>query len=229
MSTKTIKTTNSRKINVKENVKENLKENLKMTTPIKQEMTTPVVEPVVVVEQTVTPVIDDTATPVDQTVTIRQRLDVLIKSRMTSLNEIKAEILELKKLQKDYDLELKNASKKQKKKKTSEDGVKRKPSGFASPVVVSEELYSFLSKYGIKSGDPIARTDVTRYITTYISENNLQNPLFRREIIPDETLKSLFGEPIELKDKTDSNSQLVYTYLQLQRYLSPHFPKKMTS
>jgi upstream activation factor subunit UAF30 len=242
MSTKAVKTTNSRKVNVKENIKENLK----MSTPVKQEAvspmmkqtkvtpvempTTPVVEmPVTpVVEMPATPVVEIPTTPVaEQSVSIRQRLDVLIKNRMNTLNEIKMEILELKKLQKDYDLELKNALKKQKKRKSSEDGVKRKPSGFASPVVVSDALYSFLSRYGVKAGEPIARTDVTRHITNYISEHNLQNPQFRREIHPDETLKSLFGEPIELKDKTDANSPLVYTYLQLQRYLSPHFPKKM--
>ena len=174
----------------------------------------PVVEAPVVVSEEVSTVI-----------TIKQRLEALLKSRMTALEHLKAEIVELKKLQKEYDVELKNSSKKTKKKK-SEDGVKRKPSGFASPVTVSDQLYDFLSKYNVKKGDPIARTEVTKFITTYISENNLQNPSFRREIVPDATLKALFGEPIELKDKTDPKSPLVYTYLQLQRYLSPHFPKK---
>ena len=142
------------------------------------------------------------------------------------MNEIKKEIVELKKLQKDYEVELKNASKNKKKKKMTEGAPARKPSGFASPVVVSDTLYEFLGKFGIKKGDPVARTDVTRFITTYISEQNLQNPAFRREIIPDSTLKSLFGEPVELKNKNDKDSPLVYTYLQLQKYLSPHFPKK---
>ena len=146
------------------------------------------------------------------------------------MNEIKKEITELKKIQKDYDVELKNASKNKKKKRTpSADGSVRKPSGFASPVLVSDQLYKFLEQFGVKHGDLIARTDVTRYITTYISEHNLQNPEFRREIIPDATLKSIFGEPFELKNKSDPSSPLVYTYLQLQKYLSPHFPKKATA
>ena len=190
----------------------------------------PVVEPTPVVEVPVVeaPVAEPAPEePVaEETVSIKQRLEMLIKARQEQMNEIKKEIVELKKLQKDYDLELKNASKNKKKKKMTEGVSNRKPSGFASPVVVSDTLYEFLGKFGIKKGDPVARTDVTRFITTYISENNLQNPAFRREIIPDSTLKSLFGEPVELKNKNDKDSPLVYTYLQLQKYLSPHFPKK---
>jgi len=83
-----------------------------------------------------------------------------------------------------------------------------------------------LSQFGVKKGDPIARTDVTKYITTYIKEKDLQNPEYRREILPDATLKKLFGEPLERKNPEDESSALVYTYLRLQKYLSPHFPKK---
>lgn len=234
MSTKTTKNTVSRKTSVKENLKENLKE------PVKPQVVTPPVTKEVVVETPVTPVVETPVAPVETTtpvsdmenaeVSLKQRIESLIKTRMAALTEIKAEIMELKKLQKDMETLVKNANKKQKKRRVmNNNGVKRSPSGFASPVVVSDDLYKFLERYGVKSGTPIARTDVTRHITTYISENNLQNPEFRREIVPDATLKGLFGEPIELKDKTDPNSQKVYTYLQLQRYLSPHFPKKVTA
>lgn len=214
------------------------KKNIVKEAPIKA---TPVVEaPVKAAPVEVTPVVEapvkdapvveasvTSEEPVaEDTVSIKQRLEVLIKARQEQMNEIKKEIVELKKLQKDYEVELKNASKNKKKKKMTEGAPARKPSGFASPVVVSDTLYEFLGKFGIKKGDPVARTDVTRFITTYISEQNLQNPAFRREIIPDSTLKSLFGEPVELKNKNDKDSPLVYTYLQLQKYLSPHFPKK---
>ena len=209
------------------------KKNIVKEAPIKA---TPVVEaPVKAAPVEVTPVVEapvkdaliTSEEPVaEDTVSIKQRLEVLIKTRQEQMNEIKKEIVELKKLQKDYEVELKNASKNKKKKKMTEGAPVRKPSGFASPVVVSDTLYEFLGKFGIKKGDPVARTDVTRFITTYISEHNLQNPAFRREIIPDSTLKSLFGEPVELKNKNDKDSPFVYTYLQLQKYLSPHFPKK---
>jgi upstream activation factor subunit UAF30 len=177
-----------------------------------------------------TAAVDASVAETDVTVTIKQRIEVLIKAKQDQMNEIKKEIVELKKIQKDYEVELKNASKNKKKKRSvSSDGTTRKPSGFASPVVVSDTLYKFLEQFGVKHGDPIARTDVTRHITNYISEHKLQNPEFRREIVPDAVLKGLFGEPFELKNKADPNSQLIYTYLQLQKYLSPHFPKKASA
>lgn len=178
------------------------------------------------------PTVDATETVVEETQvsegeTMRQRFDRLIKSRMDQMAELKKEVQELRKMQRDHEHALKDASKKSKKKKSQRDeNNPRKPSGFASPVVVSDELYSFLSQYGVNKTDPIARTDVTKYITTYIKEKDLQNPEYRREIIPDATLKKLFGEPLERKNPEDENSPLVYTYLRLQKYLSPHFPKK---
>lgn len=192
---------------------------------------TPVVKTEPVVQQPSKPEVVEDVKPVTTSdehndANIRQRLEALIKSRQDLMNELKKEIAELKKIQKDHDLEVKNAAKKSKKKKSSDDSTStRKPSGFASPVVVSDKLYEFLSRFGVEKGQPIARTDVTRHITNYISENKLQNPEFRREIMPDSVLKGLFGEPFEHKVKGDSSSPLVYTYLQLQKYLSPHFPK----
>jgi chromatin remodeling complex protein RSC6 len=159
--------------------------------------------------------------------TMKQRFERLIKTRQEQILDIKKEIQELRKMQKDYEVELKNASKKSKKKKShSEDGTPRKPSGFASPVIVSDKLYEFVAQYGVTKGDPIARTDVTRYITSYIKEHDLQNPEHRREIVPDATLLELFGPALELKDPNDPSSPKVWTYLKLQKYLSPHFPKK---
>jgi chromatin remodeling complex protein RSC6 len=158
---------------------------------------------------------------------MKQRFEKLIKYRQTQIDALKREMQDIRKMQRDHELALKEASKKSKRKKAVRDeNNPRKPSGFASPVVVADELYTFLSKFGVTKGDPIARTDVTRYITSYIKEHDLQNPEHRREIIPDEDLKVLFGPAMEPKDANDPKSPLVYTYLKLQRYLSQHFPKK---
>ena len=192
------------------------------TVPVTETVTETVPETV-----TETPVETVTETQVE-TDTMKQRFEKLIKSKQDLTNELKREIQELRKMQRDHENAIKEASKKTKKKKTPRD-VNRKPSGFASPVVVSDDLYNFLSQYGVKNTDPIARTDVTRHITTYIKEKDLQNPEHRREIIPDAALKKLFGPAIEPKDPNDPKSPLVYTYLKLQRYLSPHFPKKATA
>jgi|UniRef100_A0A6C0AMU2 upstream activation factor subunit UAF30 len=182
---------------------------------------TPAVEEPVVVE---TPVVEET-TEVDS---MKQRFERLIKTKQDLMIELKREVQELKKMQRDHELALKEASKRSRKKRVRDENSTRKPSGFASPVVVSDELYSFLESFGVKKGDPIARTDVTRYVTTYIKDKDLQNPENRREIVPDTVLDRLFGPAMEHKDPNDATSPLVYTYLKLQRYLSQHFPKKAT-
>jgi len=187
-------------------------------TPTETQVETPV--------ETTTPtetVAQDTTVETDS---MKQRFEKLIKTKQDLMTELKREIQELRKMQRDHEAAIKEASKKTKKKKSRDENSTRKPSGFASPVVVSDELYTFLAQFGVKKGDPIARTDVTRHITNYIKEKDLQNPEHRREIVPDASLKKLFGPAIEPKDPNDPKSPLVYTYLKLQRYLSAHFPKK---
>ena len=209
----------------------------KTTTKKTSKSVTPIVEPEVpVIVPTIAPVeptITETATVETDSIeieTMKQRFEKLIKSKQDLTNELKREIQELRKMQRDHENAIKEASKKTKRKKTPrDDSNPRKPSGFASPVIVSDDLYAFLAQFGVKNTDPIARTDVTRHITTYIKEKDLQNPEHRREIIPDAALKKLFGPAIEPKDPNDPKSPLVYTYLKLQRYLSPHFPKKATA
>lgn len=175
-----------------------------------------------------------TEAPVEESSTevssMRQRFEALIKARQDQMTELKREIQELRKMQRDHEHGIKDASKKSKKKKAPrDDSNPRKPSGFASPVVVSDELYSFLEPLGVKKGDPIARTEVTKHITGYISTHNLQNPENRREIVPDAALKKIFGEPMQHRNPEDESSPKVYTYLKLQTYLSAHFPKKSKS
>lgn len=206
----------------------------KKITKVKEVPVEPAPVPAPVVEPTPTPVETVTETVAEAETTdatsMKQRFELMIKSRQTLMNDLKREIQELRKMQRDHEHAVKEASKKSKKKKTqSDDATPRKPSGFASPVIVSDDLYSFLSQFGVKKGDPIARTDVTRHITSYIKEKDLQNPDHRREIVPDAALHKLFGPAIEPKDPNDANSPLVYTYLKLQRYLSPHFPKKASA
>jgi len=193
-----------------------------VTAPVPVPVSVPVSEPVSTVTVTVTEQTTDV-----QTTSLKMRFDALIKSKQDLMNDLKREVQELRKMQREQEHAVKDASKRSKKKKViRDDSNPRKPSGFASPVVVSDQLYSFLEQFGVKNTDPVARTDVTRYITSYIKDKDLQNPEHRREIIPDDALRTLFGPAMEPKDPNDSNSPLVYTYLKLQKYLSSHFPKK---
>jgi len=89
----------------------------------------------------------------------------------------------------------------------------RKPSGFAVPTPISEELCDFMKR---PHGSEVARTEVTQYIIAYIKNNDLQYPSNRKVIKPDKPLKTLLA--VEPTDEV--------TYFNLQRYMNRHFVKK---
>lgn len=88
----------------------------------------------------------------------------------------------------------------------------RKPSGFAKPCRISNELSKFMTK---EDGVFVARTEVTKFIIKYIKDNDLQNQSNRRIIEPDDELKKL----LLLK----AGDEL--TYFNLQKYMNHHFVK----
>jgi len=87
----------------------------------------------------------------------------------------------------------------------------RKASGFAVPSPISAQLCEFMNK---PTGTSMARTEVTKHIIQYISDNKLQNPKNKKVIKPDKALKSL------LDIKKDSED---VTYFNIQRYMNKHF------
>ena len=88
----------------------------------------------------------------------------------------------------------------------------RKPSGFAKPSRVSDELCVFMNK---DKGTEIARTEVTQFLIKYINEHSLQFAENKKVIIPDATLKKLLG----VKDGEE------VTYFNLQGLMNKHFIK----
>lgn len=100
----------------------------------------------------------------------------------------------------------------QKKIKKTAPKNKRKPSGFAKPTKISNELCQFLEK---PLGTEIARTEVTQHLISYIKTHNLQRPSNKKHIEPDNKLVSLLG----LNDKDE------LTYFNLQGYMNKHFEK----
>ena len=88
----------------------------------------------------------------------------------------------------------------------------RAPSGFVKPTAISKDLAKFL---GVAENTMIARTDVTKKITSYVKENKLQAPSNGRQILPDKKLMALLN----------CKSSDEVTYFNLQKYMKPHFIK----
>jgi len=86
----------------------------------------------------------------------------------------------------------------------------RKPSGFLSPTLISDELAHFLD---IPEASIISRVDATRQITAYVKTNNLATG---RSICADATLAKL----LHIKTGED------FTYFMLQRLMAGHYKRK---
>ena len=89
----------------------------------------------------------------------------------------------------------------------------RKPSGFAVPTKITDELCKFMKR---PNGSKVARTEVTQYIIGYIRDQKLQQEDNRKFISPDAQLKKLLG--------AKEGDQV--TYFNIQRYMNKHFVKE---
>jgi chromatin remodeling complex protein RSC6 len=134
-----------------------------------------------------------------------------IKNVLLTLNNLKKEInslqSEVKTLDKNIKKDNQRYSKMIKKKKQ-----KKEPSGFARPSPVSTDLLKFMNK---TEGEEVARTEVTKYLISYIKRNNLQNKDNQKIIEPNEELKELLNCGNE-----------VLNYFNFQKFMNKHFLKK---
>jgi upstream activation factor subunit UAF30 len=144
------------------------------------------------------------------------RLDTEVKavtSRLLALREMVSELVtEAKRLEK-KSTKLQKLADKRRKRKAPVEGEEAKParvSIFQIPTDISPQLCAFL---GRPAGSQESRSNVTKFVTTYVKENNLKN---KHDINPDAKLRSL------LSVKADEK----LTYFNLQKYLNPHYLKK---
>jgi|TARA_R110001583_G_scaffold14224_13_gene59853 upstream activation factor subunit UAF30 len=97
------------------------------------------------------------------------------------------------------------------------DGEKAKArsanNGFNRKQEITPKLRDFL---GLPEGELISRSEVTKKVNAYITEKGLKHPDNGRQLILDDKLKDLLQPPADI----------VVTYLNLQKYLSPHYVKK---
>lgn len=88
-----------------------------------------------------------------------------------------------------------------------------KTNGFNREVNVDEELRTFL---GLAEGEMISRSQVTKRINAYVKENGLKHPDNGRVIVMDDKLRALLKPPEDVQ----------VTFLNLQKYISPHYIKE---
>jgi len=148
--------------------------------------------------------------------TVNEEIDAVslqFEGILSSLSTFRTQITALQQQLRGLEKTVKNERKKLRKEATkSKHHGNRKPSGFAKPTKISEELCKFMLK---DEGTEVARTEVTQFIIKYISENKLQNPENRKIIVPDEPLSELLG----IKDDEEVN------YFNLQKFMNKHFHK----
>jgi len=132
-------------------------------------------------------------------------INITLEQFKTELSDIKSELKSLLKL-----------VRKMRTKQEDPTGEKAKArasnNGFNRPIEVSVELKTFLN---LAEGEVVSRSEVTRRINKYITENNLKHPDNGRVIILDDKLQALL--------KPTDGTQV--TFLNVQKYISPHYVK----
>jgi upstream activation factor subunit UAF30 len=147
---------------------------------------------------------EDSSSPIDN------QFSAILNTLCQFKTQITAISTQMKTLEKTVKREIKQHKKEVIKKQAKGN---RKPSGFAAASPISEELCDFMGK---ERGTSIARTEVTKFICSYIDENSLRNAENKRVIIPDDKLKNLL----------DPDADTVLTYFNIQRFMNKHFIKK---
>jgi len=165
----------------------------------------PPVEEVTPVVEEVTPVVEESNTEILFNKFVNQFQDIqsVMKTLHANLKVLQKEVIRERKEYKKKELKIKKKNSK-----------KKNPSGIVKPTSVSPELSNFL---GLSLGEQIARTDVTSKVILYVKEHNLQNPMNKKQILPDEKLKDLL-QP----------GDTIVSFFNLQTFLKKHFDVSTT-
>ena len=87
-----------------------------------------------------------------------------------------------------------------------------KNNGFNREQKISEKLRNFLN---LPEGKLVSRSTVTRSINEYVKANDLKHPDNGRILVLDQKLRDLLDPPADTQ----------VTFLNLQKFLSPHYTK----
>jgi chromatin remodeling complex protein RSC6 len=167
-----------------------------MSTAVAPAATASVVAPIVA------PIVDEPLDMDGVLTRVTERIDVLRRELVLLAGDMKV----LRRVAKQKD----RGGNKRKKPTPDAD---RRPSGFARPSELSDELCDFLR---VERGTALARTMVTRMICKHIKDNALNDETNKRCID--------FGKPMaaDLKALLRPEPGAVVTFFNLQRYLKQH-------
>ena len=87
-----------------------------------------------------------------------------------------------------------------------------KNNGFNREQKIPEDLRAFL---GLPEGQLVSRSTVTKSINEYVKANGLKHPDNGRILVLDQKLRDLLKPPADVQ----------VTFLNLQKFLSPHYTK----
>ena len=191
----------------------------------KTEVTVPVVAASATVIATPAPAVEVAAAPTaaPTTLEIVERLRDL-RSRFST--ELKAIVADTIAAAKSTAREVKDARRRKRVRKdvsemTAEEKtayeLRRSKNAFLKPRDLSTELCAFM---GLPAGSQRSRTDVTKFISSYVKSHGCFDPANKRRIVPD-------GALARLLKATDAEKPI--TYLNLQSYLKVHFPKPVAT
>ena len=189
------------------------KSSTKKTSTKKVETPVVPVEPVAAAPVVETPVVDAPVEPSDPEENYDEEFNEVKDTLKSALELIKSLSSQVSSLEKRVSRDRKVMNKKMKGRVKRVVDPNKPPSGFAKPGHISLELSKFLK---LGKDDLIARTEVTKLITKYCQENDLQKKEDKRTIHPDKPLRDL----LRLK-KGDE-----LTFFNLQKYMKIHYPNK---
>ena len=151
-------------------------------------------------------IMDDNASINNENISlIVENLKITIKEQKKALTKMQYDLVKIEKVINKNNKLAEKILKKQKKNK-------HRCTGLTKPTKVSNELCEFL---GINSNSLHPRTSITKGLTKYIKENNLQNPNNKKIILPNEELKSKMNIPDDFKGDI--------TFFNLQRFIKHHY------
>ena len=174
--------------------------------------------PASVVAATTAPAPVVAAEPASPAVAVEEDVSVSLQKSITELQEqfaglksaVTAAFTTLKSIEKQAARVIKKAERRRNKSKAAPvEGAEPKACIFTKPVHISDQMCDFLGK---AKGTEVSRASVTRAIVAYAKLHNLMK---KQQITTDATLRKLLS-----LNESDS-----LTILNLQTYLSKHYPK----